>query len=183
MSLLLALQGGWTPEQSLRADESRVITPEQFASGVIPITDPRLISHLIENPRGLYGLSAWAFQELVAELLRNQGYPDVILGGRGRDGGVDIFAERRGDLGHELVIVQCKRFAEDHKVGEPVVKQFAYEVEEREATRGLIATTSTFTSDALKLIEEKRYRLTGKDFEKLAAWLGQVRDTTGKRDA
>ena len=31
----------------------------------------------------------------------------------------------------------------------------------------------------VKLIEEKRYRLTGSDFEKLTAWLREVREKTG----
>ena len=179
MPLAVLLHMMSPPEQTVHEEERRLITPEEFRSGIVPCNDPRLIGYLTDNPRELYGLSPWAFQELVAEVLRKFGYSDVVLGPRGRDGGVDIFAERSGGLGRELLLVQCKRYSEGNKVGEPVVKQFAYEVEEREATRGLIATTSSFTSDALKLIEEKRYRLTGSDFEKLTAWLREVREKTG----
>ena len=168
------------PEQTLTADARRLITPEEFRSGVVPYTDPRLIQYLAENPREVYALSPYKFQEVVGELLRRHGYPDIRVGPKGADGGVDLFAERLTELGRELVLVACKRNREDRKVGEPIVKQLAYEVNEREATRGLIVTTSTFTEDALKLIEEKRYKLSGKDFDHFQRWVRQARERFGQ---
>jgi restriction endonuclease Mrr len=54
-----------------------------------------------------------------------------------------------------LVLVQCKRFSPRKKVGEPTVKQLCTVVDDEKATRGLIVTTSTFTSVALKHRDEE----------------------------
>lgn len=63
---------------------------------------------------------------------------------RSNDAGVDGFAK------HEqgLIVVQCKRFAENNLVGRPVVQQFKGVVEENDAFRGYVVTTSKFTSEA-----------------------------------
>src|SRR5262249_16969483 len=99
----------------------------------------------------------------------------VKLGPRGRDGGIDVFAERDGELGPELTLVQCKRYRDDQKVSEPTVKQLYADLTLRNATKGLLVTTSTFTKPALKLIEDARYRLAAKDLQKLRHWLKFLR--------
>lgn len=48
-----------------------------------------------------------------------------------------------------LIIVQCKRNSTENKVGRPTVQQFKGVVEEQNAHRGYIVTTSTFTEDAI----------------------------------
>ena len=114
------------------------------------------------------------FEELVASLLERFGYT-VRLGPRGRDGGVDIFAERTTAVGFDLTLVQCKRNAAERKVTQPLIKQFHNEVQDRQATRGLFVTTSAFTAAALQYIESKRCRLSGADFEKLREWVARLR--------
>jgi hypothetical protein len=59
----------------------------------------------------------------------------VQLGQLGRDGGVDVFAERPSEVGDELVLIQCKQFRVDRKVGEPIIKQLHADVHYRSATR------------------------------------------------
>ena len=111
------------------------------------------------------------FEELVAELLKKSKH-EVHLSRRGRDGGIDIVARRAGEFGPELTLVQCKHW--EDKVGEPIVKQLYADVERREATHGLLVTTSYFTRDALKLIEEIRFRMAGRDYDDLQDWLKKV---------
>jgi restriction system protein len=133
-----------------------------------------LIRYLDEHPDDIYRLSPREFEELVAGLLARSGYT-VKLGPRGRDGGIDVFAERGGQFGPELTLVQCKRYRNDQKVSEPTVKQLYADLTLRNATKGLLVTTSTFTKPALKLIEDVRYRLAGNDSAKLREWVTDLR--------
>ena len=165
----------WAPEQNLEANETRIITPDEFLSQRVElITDPRLVRYLAEHPMDIFALSPREFEEFVAELLRKMGYR-TKLGPRGRDGGVDVFAERDRDVGPELVLVQCKRFAPDHKVSEPIVKQLAADVSDRKASHGLVVTTSAFSMPALQYIEERKYVLSGADYEKVKQWLNRLK--------
>ena len=62
----------------------------------------------------------------------------------GRDRGIDGWA----DYPQGLLVVQCKRYAEDHPVGRPVAQQLRGVVEEAGAIRGYLVTTSRFTQEA-----------------------------------
>ena len=171
----LQLSGSdWNPENGLFQLERRLVSPEAFRSGLVIATDPFLIRYLDDNPKEIYSLSPREFEELVAGLLARSGY-QVKLGPKGRDGGIDVFAERDGEFGPELTLVQCKRHRYDQKVGEPIVKQLYADMTLRNATKGLLVTTSTFTKPALKLIEDVRYRLAAQDIAKLKQWLTLLR--------
>src|SRR5262245_22581009 len=115
----------------------------------VVLVDPRVLQFFDQQPERLLSLDPYKFQELVAQVLDGLGYRPK-LGPKGRDGGVDIVTDRDTPVGPEIVLVQCKRNAAQHKVGEPVVKQLVMDVDDQKATRGLIVTTSTFTSVALK---------------------------------
>lgn len=161
----------WNPEEQLPVEERRIILPPEFRSSpAVVIVDPRVLQFFDTQPERMLRLSPWQFQEFVAQVLEELGY-HAVLGPRGRDGGVDIIADRDTPVGPEVVLVQCKRNAAHKKVGEPVVKQLAMDVTDRGVTRGLIVTTSTFTSVALKYIEQKRHTLSGADYQKLQEWV------------
>lgn len=159
----------WSPENALVLEERTVLRPSDLSTLAL-ITDVRLIKHLASHPQEINTLTPRQFEELTADLLSGFGYT-VKLNKGSKDGGVDVFAERTTDTGKELTIVQCKKHSPDHKVGEPIIKQLYADVLTRNATRGLIVTTSSFTKDALKFIESLRYRLTPADFAKLQDWL------------
>ena len=61
------------------------------------------------------------------------------------DFGVDGFAIHSDGL----VVVQCKRNSTENKVGRPTIQQFKGVVEEQNAHRGYVITTSTFSEDAI----------------------------------
>jgi Cft2 family RNA processing exonuclease len=165
-----------TPEADLVQETSRIISPDQFRGGhVTLVTDGRLIRYIDEHPTQIYGLGPRQFEELVADLLTQFGYDTVKLGPHGRDGGVDVFAERDAAGGRELTLVQCKRYSRSNKVGEPIVKQLHTDVNDRCASRGLVVTTSFFSKDALSYIAERQYRLAGVDYEKLQTWIRKMR--------
>ena len=95
------------------------------------------------------------FERLVVELLLRMGYggskkdAGEAIGGSG-DGGVDgIIKEDR--LGLDTIYVQAKRW--DGTVGRPVVQAFAGSLEGQRARKGILITTSQFSSDARDYVE------------------------------
>jgi HJR/Mrr/RecB family endonuclease len=180
-ALLLLARSAWNPEHDLPVEEQRLITPQEFRSspGVI-LVDSRLLRVLDQRPEQILSLSAREFEEFVASLLERLGYHAAVTP-VGRDGGIDISAHRTTDIGTELVLVQCKRYGPTKKVDEPTVKQLCTVVDDHKATRGLIVTSSTFTSVALRYIEAKRYRVSGADLSKLQEWMRLARAGTEGR--
>jgi Restriction endonuclease len=165
----------WTPERQLPQEDKLILTPEEFRNPELRlITDSRLIAYIDSHPEELYNLTPRQFEEFIAELLNKMGYT-VRLGPGSKDGGVDVFAERDQDFGPELTLVQCKRNSPVNKVGEPIIKQLHADVNDRKASKGLVVTTSFFTSTALKYIESSKYRLAGTDFSNLQQWISRFR--------
>jgi hypothetical protein len=172
-----ALLAMFHPEHHLRIEgERRILLADALSRHVALVTDTRVIQGLFENPEHLFSISPREFEAFVAQLLENLGYT-VRLGPNGADGGVDIYAEQRLPTGVELLLAQCKRNAPQNKVGLPVVKQFHTEVMDRQASRGLIVTTSSLTRPAESYIDEKRYRLSSADFPKLEEWMQRLRSS------
>lgn len=52
-----------------------------------------------------------------------------------------------------FIVVQCKRYATDYKVGRPALQQFASVIRDQGAWRGYVVTTSSFTADAIAYAE------------------------------
>jgi restriction system protein len=92
------------------------------------------------------GLSADAFEQAIADLCVRDGCSQVqVVGGAG-DLGADVVASAPD--GRRLVI-QCKRYADDNKVGSQELQRFGgtcYTV--HEADLAVIVTTSDFTAPA-----------------------------------
>jgi restriction endonuclease Mrr len=114
------------------------------------------------------------FEELIAELFRDKGY-DVQLTPRSKDGGRDILVIERDDIGSALTLVECKRYAQNNKVGVDIIRGLYGVVCEERATRGLLATTSYFTSGAKAFRDKVPYRLGLADFDILREMLSQFR--------
>jgi restriction endonuclease Mrr len=56
------------------------------------------------------------FEEFVAEVMKKFGYAPRV-GPRGRDGGIDVIAERNTGLIRELILIQCKCYRRRTKSG------------------------------------------------------------------
>ncbi|KYK46020.1 restriction endonuclease [Bradyrhizobium liaoningense] len=79
--------------------------------------------------------------------------------------GVDGFAIHPDGL----IIVQCKRNSPENRVGRPTVQQFKGVIEEQDAVRGYIVTTSAFTDEAMESAELSE-RVVLVDMESLVRW-------------
>jgi hypothetical protein len=114
-------------------------------------------------------LSARQFEELVAELWSRLGY-EVELTLPTRDGGRDVIAVRRSEANLRFLI-ECKRYSPPRKVGVAPVRSL-YGVKTHEnATKGILATTSSFTSEALRLFAAHYWELEPRDYEGVLAWI------------
>lgn len=119
------------------------------------------------TPEAVAKLSWAEFEQLVADLLRRQGYKVVETGGTA-DGGVDLVASKDG-LDH---LVQCKQY-KVWSVGEPKVREFfGAMAAHKTRCHGMFVTCGRFTEPARAFAKDKPLRLI--DGEELMAMLDRV---------
>jgi DNA-directed RNA polymerase specialized sigma24 family protein len=122
-----------------------------------------LVQLLIERPELMYQLPPRRFEELVAEIYLRRGFEALLTPASG-DGGVDVYVVRNDEFGTALTIVQCKRYSPTNKVGVATVRELYGVVQDTEASKGALVTTSFFTAGALGLANRYRYRLSLHDY-------------------
>jgi restriction system protein len=132
------------------------------------------IDAVLKRPQNIYSFPPRRFEELVAFALSKSGYEEVRLTPETRDGGYDIEAIRNG-LTRERLIVECKQYSESTKVGRPILDALLGVLHREKANQALLATTSSFSKDALKLFAQEPWRLQGMDIQKLVKMLREVR--------
>lgn len=159
-------------EELYQSDETVERGESQILRLDLQEINDELIRRLAERPELMRELNSRKFEELIAELLQDKGY-EVTLTPPSKDGGCDIFAIKRDDIGSALTLVECKRYAESNKVGVEIVRGLYGVVSAEQATRGLIATTSYFTSGATAFRDKVQYRLSLADFGILSNMLRQ----------
>jgi len=131
-----------------------------------------LIAYLAKNPEYLRHLHYRKFEELIAEIIRNKGF-EVTLTPKTRDGGKDIIALYKNPLGHQMFIVECKRYSEDNKIGVELVRGlYGVKVAER-YNQAILVTTSTFTSAAKEFVKPLKFELELKDYNDITEWCNE----------
>jgi len=150
-----------SPQQLTRVRQDGVLDVQLTA------VNAELVRWLSKHPEQMRELSPRKFEEVVAEIIRDQGH-QVQLTPATRDGGRDIIVEMKTALGSLLVIVECKRWLPPNKVGLAVVERFLHVIREKsKANLGIIAATTSFSLDARKTAREYEYQLRLADFEQL----------------
>jgi restriction system protein len=115
------------------------------------------------------------FEHLVVDLLLAMGYGGSREDagktiGKSGDGGLDgVISEDK--LGLDVIYVQAKRW--ENSVGRPVVQAFAGSLEGVRARKGVLITTSSFTSDAKEYIRHIEKKIVLIDGPTLATLLIQ----------
>jgi len=156
------------------------VYPELFAAlqgsltrelhGIYTAVNDDLVRQLAANPQLMRSVHPRRFEELVAELFARRGFT-VSLTPATRDGGIDLYAVTRDDLGSHLYVVECKRYAPTRKVGVEAVRGLYAMTEVKNATKGVLVTTSYFSRDAVAFALPLEYRLSLHDFDALSEWL------------
>jgi restriction system protein len=144
-------------------------TPEEILESGYQELRRNLAQELLER---IKSCSPKFFERLVIELLVKMGYGGSMHDagqaiGRSGDGGIDgIIKEDK--LGLDVIYVQAKRW--EGTVGRPVVQAFAGSLEGQRAKKGILITTSQFSSDAKEYvlrIEKKIVLIEGEMLAKL----------------
>lgn len=130
----------------------------------------RLYELIAKDPHLLRALEPREFEEVIAEYFRRRGF-DVTLTAQSRDGGKDIYAATKTELGSFLYVVECKAHAPDNPVGVGLVRHLYGVVQHERATVGILATTSYFTGPALAFEGDVPSHLSLRDFNNVANWL------------
>lgn len=128
---------------------------------------------LLKKDGNLSKLEWYEFEKVIAELLELEGW-EVYHTKRTRDGGVDIITIREDKrLGLIKVLWQIKKYKQSNPVGINTVRKLGFLISKLGASKGVIVTTSQFTKDALKLIKEHEYTISGNNVDAVITWLDE----------
>jgi CheY-like chemotaxis protein len=132
-----------------------------------------LVRHLAKHPEDLDKVSWSSFEGLVKELLIELGY-EVLHTPLTRDGGVDLWALLRSDLGEVLYAIDAKKYSRGRVVGPEPVRAIYGVADLAGASAGMIVTTGIFGPEARRLANQHRYRLALKDYVGVEEWIQAV---------
>jgi len=140
---------------------------------------PELIIALKSSPDLIRDITPREFEEVVAEIFIGKGF-EVALTKRTRDGGKDIIAIHTDALGiKNKYFIECKRHAEDNTVGVDIVRGLQGVKNTKDGpNKTVIATTSFFTADAKKFVENEaasKWDMTLADFDDLVNWINEYK--------
>lgn len=151
----------YLPERTIIVPESPILVSE---------VNDELLRFLARNPDYLRSIEPRMFEEVVAEIFRRKGF-EVRVTQKTRDGGLDIYAIKHEIVGTMYFVIECKRYAESRKVGIELVQRLNGVIDPNQGHRGVLVTTSSFTSDAVKFAKPLEHRLSLRDYEDLKQWL------------
>jgi len=145
---------------------------KEFKKVVIDVTaaNTEILRLLQKQPDLAWSLPPRKFEEIVAEILSNQGY-EVQLTPASGDGGFDIYAARQDGLGKFLYLVECKRYVPPNKVGVEIVRSLYGVIQSKRATAGAIVSTSFFTAGAKDFQRDVEHQLQLHDYLSLQQWI------------
>lgn len=156
--------------EKLYEDDNEIEEPKQNI--IITDINEEVKKYFKKHPEKLFELSSRKFEELVASILEDMGL-DIQLTKATRDGGTDIIASIKNALTSILILVECKRYAPDNKVGVGIIRNVIGVHTLRNPSKSIIVTSSTFTKDALKEAAKLETKLDLKDYDDLKGWLNK----------
>jgi len=100
-------------------------------------------------------LDPYQFEELIGVIYAQEGWQNIELTPKSRDGGKDVIAKRITSGTTTVAYIQVKKNTESHKVGITEVKEFVATVAADKVDMGYIVTTSYFSRPATRWLQEK----------------------------
>lgn len=136
--------------------------------------DQRFIDYLYRNFSDIDKIHWRKLEQLTAEYFHKSSW-DIKLGAGRNDDGVDIRVSKKSAISEhpEVILIQCKR--QKKKVEKIVVKALWADVLDKNATSGLIVTTSKLSPGAQKVCSARSYRIDCADRMTLKNWLNEMR--------
>jgi len=152
-------------------------TPEKAEQSIIQVYKPEIIrfsNNLIEQlqkyPEDVFLVTSRQFEELVADLLADQGC-EVQLTQKTRDGGKDIIASLNTPIGKILTLVEAKRHKPTNYINIGLIRQLHGALHDHDASHAMLVTTSYFSKDALDFQKRHQLELSLKEFEDVQDWI------------
>jgi len=171
-------------ETQFEIAESRIITElynntnnanENDVNIIISPISNNIINYLKTNPDKIFDLCSRDFEIAMTEIYHKLGY-DVEITPQTRDGGKDIIIRTPTNLGDFIYYVECKKYASNYPVGVGIVKNMIGTITTDKVNGGIIATTSYFSSESIKFINENKlnYQIQMHDFNKIRSLLDEI---------
>ncbi len=144
--------------------------PVMQSPKLIRAVSDELIRLLARRPDLLYTIEPRKFEELIAEIFYRNGF-HVELMKQTRDGGKDIIAiyNKMGIL--TKYVIECKRYSQSNKVSLGIVQRLLGVKISSSANKAILATTSTFTKDAVAFSSNHIWDLELRDYGDIVGWL------------
>ncbi|MHB1011044.1 MAG: restriction endonuclease [Propionibacteriaceae bacterium] len=124
---------------------------ERTDSSASPLVLIEQQNRLVQNAllERLYEMDPFEFEFLIADLLKEIGYEQVEMTKRSGDKGIDVTANLTMDgVTNVKTVIQAKRYKKGNNIAGKIIAQLRGSAEVDQ--RGLVITTSDFTSDAIK---------------------------------
>ena len=132
-------------EPSSSKDQSEEHTPSEILESTFSQIQESLATELLER---VLNQSPGFFERLVVELMEKMGYGAGKITGRSGDEGIDGIIDE-DKLGLDVIHIQAKRWASDHKVSRPDLQQFVGALAGQNGNKGVFITTSSFSKEAM----------------------------------
>jgi hypothetical protein len=137
---------------------------------IVTVTS-EFLQYLEKNPSLIYEIDPWKFEELMSEIFSGIGY-SIETTKRTRDGGIDIIATKSLDTIPLRFLIQVKRY-KNRKVDVSLVRELYGLKHHIDASKAIIATTSSFTQPAQQFQSAHKWELDLKDLDDIRHWIRQ----------
>jgi len=141
-----------------------------IARPVIVSANEAMIEALKKQPGDIFKLTPRQYEELVAELMHDMGF-DVKLTKATRDGGKDILASIKTEVGSFLCLVEAKHYRADRVIGVSLARGLYGTLCDYQANSAMMVTTSSYSKDACDLQKKHEYQLSLRDYTDVAGWI------------
>ena len=174
-----------TAKFSINPNSQIFATTTQVISSVVQTANRELMKWLQKHPNDLLQVHPGTFEQIIAELFRDQGFDVEVLGSWNQpDGGIDIIAVRKSTLaGTFRVGIQCKRFVKTGVVKADLVWALEGRLNKFHLNKGVLATTAHFEKSVLADLKDHLWRIELRDFEALSqdlqSWGRYERESSG----
>ena len=144
-----------TVQTEKKKDEVEIHTPLEIIDHNFNILKNELQDLLLEN---ILNCSPAFFERLIVELIVSMGYGGSVKDagraiGRSGDEGIDGII-KEDVLGLDMIYLQAKRWKVDSTVSRPEIQKFVGSLVGKKAAKGIFITTSSFTKEARKYVNE-----------------------------
>jgi HJR/Mrr/RecB family endonuclease len=150
-----------------QATQKKII---QLVAPQIITTNDQIIMQLKRKPDDLFKITPRKFEEVIADLLADMGM-EVELTPATRDGGKDILAYMKTEIGKFLCLVEAKQHNKSRPVGVSLVRSLFGTLVDHQATSAMLVTTSRFAPPAKQFQQRHEYQLALKDYNDVVSWI------------